>query len=148
MPLELKHSLIIEDDRGRREYILDASMYSIGRDLKCDIRIDSQYVSRRHATLVQLFADDGTFHYRIVDGLPKGKPSSNGLFVNGRRLPACDLNDRDEIKLGPKICATYRIRNFGQYTSPLMNFDDTVIPPQVPDIPSPVSDGRAYVVQL
>jgi pSer/pThr/pTyr-binding forkhead associated (FHA) protein len=130
MPLALKHSLIIEDERGRQEYILDSSMYSIGRDPKCDIRVDSQYVSRRHATLVQLFAEDGTFHYRIVDGAPKGKPSSNGLTVNGRRVPACDLNDHDEIKLGPKISATYRIRDFGHQTARLAGIDDTVIPHQ------------------
>jgi pSer/pThr/pTyr-binding forkhead associated (FHA) protein len=130
MLLELKHSLIIEDDRGRQEYILDAPTYSIGRDPKCDIRVDSQYVSRRHATLVQLLGDDGTLHYRIVDGVPKGKPSSNGLMVNGKRLPACDLSDRDEIMLGPKISATYRIRSFEQYNPRLVGNDDTVIPAQ------------------
>jgi pSer/pThr/pTyr-binding forkhead associated (FHA) protein len=138
MLLELKHTLIIEDDRGRQEYILDAPMYSIGRDFKCDIRVDSQYVSRRHATLVQLLGDDGTFHYRIVDGAPKGRPSSNGLRVNGKRLTACDLSDRDEIMLGPKICVTYRVRSFEQYNPRLVGSDDTVIPAYE-------TDDRAYL---
>jgi pSer/pThr/pTyr-binding forkhead associated (FHA) protein len=135
MASELKHSLIIEDDQGRREYILDASVYSIGRDPKCDIRVDSQFVSRRHATLVQLPGDDHSFHYRIVDGVPKGKPSSNGLLVNGRRLPACDLHDRDEIMLGPKIRAIYRMRNFAISDDRPDTFDDTIIPAQWEDLP-------------
>ena len=48
------HLLIIEDDRGRKEFILERPIYSIGRDRDCDIRLASQFVSRRHATLVRL----------------------------------------------------------------------------------------------
>jgi hypothetical protein len=54
-------------------------VYSIGRDPRCDIRLFSQFVSRRHATLVRLPREDGSSFYRIVDGDAKGKPSANGL---------------------------------------------------------------------
>nr|WP_309224499.1 FHA domain-containing protein [Halomicronema sp. CCY15110] len=66
---QLSNIFIVEDSKGRREIILDGSVYSIGRDPKCDIRLSSQFVSRHHATLVQLPKDDNTFYYRIVEAI-------------------------------------------------------------------------------
>lgn len=128
MVLDAKHVLIVEDDQGRKEHILDAPLYSIGRDPNCDIRLASEFVSRRHATLVQLPGDDDDYHYRIVDGTPKGKSSSNGLLVNGRKVQACDLSDHDEIMFGPKIHATYQLRQQELEQARPQNFDETVIP--------------------
>ena len=124
---ELKHLLIIEDDRGYQEYILEAPTHTLGRDPNCDIRVFSQFVSRRHATLVQIQEEDGSCRYRIIDGVPKGKPSSNGMMVNGRKILACDLNDQDEIVLGPKVKATYRQHPQDNHHS-RSGFDDTIIP--------------------
>ncbi len=105
------HILIIEDDQGRKEFTLDKSLYSIGRDRDCDIHLVSQFVSRRHATLVQLprsGKNDKRFYYRIVDGDVKGKPSSNGLMINGRsKIPAHDLKNEDEVVFGPQVRAIY-----------------------------------------
>jgi pSer/pThr/pTyr-binding forkhead associated (FHA) protein len=101
------HLLIIEDNKGRREFTLDSSVYSVGRDPKCDIRLVSQFVSRRHATLVRLPHEDGSYYYRIVDGNLKGKPSANGLLINGRKLQAHDLKDEDKIVFGPQVHAIY-----------------------------------------
>ncbi|MEC4816927.1 MAG: FHA domain-containing protein [Scytonema sp. PMC 1069.18] len=103
------HLLIIEDDQGRKEFTLDQSIYSIGRDRESDIRLISQFVSRRHATLVRLPRDNKThsYYYRIVDGDAKGKPSSNGLMINGRKIPAHDLKNEDEIVFGPQVRAIY-----------------------------------------
>lgn len=127
MASDLKHLLIIEDDRGFQEYVLDAPMYSIGRDPTCDIRVMSRYVSRRHATLVQISGhDDNSFYYRIVDGTPKGKPSSNGISVNQSKVRACDLSDCDEILLGYEVRATYRLL-VHEHDRP-NDFDQTVIP--------------------
>ncbi len=128
MFLDAKHVLVVEDDQGRKEHILDAPIYSIGRDPNCDIRLVSQFVSRRHATLVQLPGDEGEYHYRIVDGTPKGKPSSNGLLVNGRRVQACNLSDRDEIRFGPKIHATYQLQEQEPEQVRPQNYDETMIP--------------------
>jgi pSer/pThr/pTyr-binding forkhead associated (FHA) protein len=125
MPSELKHFLIIEGDRtGLQEHMLEASLHSVGRDPKCDIRLTSQFVSRRQATLVKIANEDGSFYYRIVDGIPKGKTSSNGILVNGRKTLACDLQDRDEITFGPQIRATYHLRE----AEDLPLSDDTIIP--------------------
>jgi pSer/pThr/pTyr-binding forkhead associated (FHA) protein len=103
------HLLILEDDQGRKEFPLERPVYSIGRDKDCDIRLVSQFVSRRHATLVRLPRDDSShsYYYRIVDGDAKGKASSNGLMINGRRIPAHDLKNEDDIVFGPQVRAIY-----------------------------------------
>jgi pSer/pThr/pTyr-binding forkhead associated (FHA) protein len=103
------HILIVEDDQGRKEFALERPIYSIGRDRECDIRLVSQFVSRRHATLVRLPRDDNSnsYYYRIVDGDAKGKPSSNGLMINGRKFPAHDLKNEDEVVFGPQVRAIY-----------------------------------------
>jgi pSer/pThr/pTyr-binding forkhead associated (FHA) protein len=126
------HLLIIEDDKGRREYILDAPLYSIGRDPKCDVRLVSQFVSRRHATLVQLANDDGSYYYRIVDGNAKGKLSANGLLINGRKLQAQDLKNEDEVVFGPKVSAIYyMLKREKVVTIPPDEFDITLISPNM-----------------
>ncbi len=126
MAAKLKHLLIIEDSRGLHEYTLDAPMHTIGRDPKCDIRLASQFVSRRQATLVQMSNEDGSFHYRLVDGVPKGKLSSNGMKVNGQKVLACDLQDEDEIVFGPQVRAVYRL--YERDLSRPKEFDETLIP--------------------
>ncbi|NJO42703.1 MAG: FHA domain-containing protein [Cyanobacteria bacterium CRU_2_1] len=126
------HLFIIEDDKGRREYTLDNPVYSIGRDPKCDIRLVSQFVSRRHATLVQLPNDDGSYYYRIVDGNLKGKPSANGLLINGRRLQAHDLQDQDRVVFGPQVQAVYYLLERDAITTiPPDEYDITLISPSM-----------------
>ncbi|MFB2768619.1 FHA domain-containing protein [Pelatocladus sp. BLCC-F211] len=103
------HILIVEDDQGRKEFTLERPIYSIGRDRECDIRLVSQFVSRRHATLVRLPRNDrnNSHYYRIIDGDARGKPSSNGLMINGRKLSAYDLKNEDEVVFGPQVRAIY-----------------------------------------
>lgn len=126
------HLLIVEDNKGRREFILDSPVYSIGRDPKCDIRLISQFVSRRHATLVQLPNEDGSYYYRIVDGNLKGKPSANGLLINGRKLQAHDLEDEDKIVFGPQVHAVYYLlKRDTVSTVPPDEFDITLISPNM-----------------
>jgi pSer/pThr/pTyr-binding forkhead associated (FHA) protein len=103
------HLLIIEDDQGRKEFLLENPVYSIGRDRECNIRLVSQFVSRRHATLVRLPREQNSqsYYYRIVDGDAKGKQSSNGLMINGRKMANHDLRNEDEIIFGPQVRAIY-----------------------------------------
>lgn len=128
------HLLIIEDDRGRREFILDRPTYSIGRDPKCDIRLISQFVSRRHATLVQV-SGPRSFHYRIVDGNAMGRFSANGLLINGRKLQSHDLHNEDEVIFGPNVRAIYYIlQQDTEDTTPptdAVEFDITLISPSM-----------------
>ena len=110
VPLHLsdRHLIIIEDSLGRRNIELDKFVYAIGRDPKCDICLWSEFASRHHATLVQLSGvglDEG--YYRIVDGDLNKKPSTNGIFVNGRRVKAHDLKNEDQIIFGFQTRAIY-----------------------------------------
>jgi pSer/pThr/pTyr-binding forkhead associated (FHA) protein len=124
------HLLIIEDDKGRKEFPLEEAVYSIGRDPKCDIRLSSQFVSRRHATLVRRHREDGSPYYRIVDGNLKGKPSANGLMINGRKIQAHDLQDEDEVVFGPQVSAKYYLLKRDVIpTGPPDEFDITLISP-------------------
>lgn len=62
----------------------------LGRGLIADLRLDDTSVSRRHAILVHRHAG-----VRILDDR-----SSNGTFVNGRRVEQADLRDGDVLLLG------------------------------------------------
>lgn len=132
------HLLIIQDDKGRHEVSLEGPKYTIGRDPNCDIRLVSQFVSRRHATLVQMANqdengnEDGTFYYRIVDGIPAGKPSSNGILINGRKLRAHNLQHEDLVEFGPKVSVTYLLlKRDAVFTAPIDEFDITMIGPNM-----------------
>jgi pSer/pThr/pTyr-binding forkhead associated (FHA) protein len=62
----------------------------IGRGMSAGLHLDESSVSRRHAILVP--RPGGA---RILDDR-----SSNGTFVNGRRVQQADLGDGDVIVLG------------------------------------------------
>ena len=133
---QLTSILIVEDSHGRREIVLDRDVYSLGRDHGCDIRLASQFVSRHHATLVQKEAENDAPSYKIVDGDLEGKPSSNGMLINGRKLQSHQLNNEDEIVFGPQARAIYyqlridRDRDTsGVQTDP--DFDITLISPNM-----------------
>lgn len=101
--------LVIEDDWGRREIILERDAYCLGRDPNCDICLHSQFVSRHHAVLTRLPATDTQSHYQLVDGSPEGKASTNGLIVNGQKCRSAQLGGEDVIVFGPKVRAIYRV---------------------------------------
>ena len=129
-PLQQNHLFVIEDEQGRRDYVLDAPIYSIGRHPQCDMPLVSTFISRRHATLVQFPNEDGSFYYRIIDGNLKGKTSSNGIVVNGQGRQHHDLKNADEIVFGPQIRATYYcLLDESNQNNPLNENDTTVTNP-------------------
>ncbi|GAB4461280.1 MAG: hypothetical protein OHK0037_09960 [Elainellaceae cyanobacterium] len=128
------HLIIIEDNKGRREYVLDSEVYSVGRDPTCDIRLVSPFVSRHHATLVRMEDDRGNYYYRIVDGNGKSKPSANGLLINGKKLPAHNLENQDQVVFGPDVAAIYYMLNHENVaTVPPDPYDITLISPNMVD---------------
>jgi FHA domain len=62
----------------------------IGRGLAADLHLDESSVSRRHAILVPRVSGA-----RVLDDR-----SSNGTFVNGRRVQQADLANGDVIVIG------------------------------------------------
>jgi tetratricopeptide (TPR) repeat protein len=101
--------LVLEDDGGRREIVLDRDRYQLGRDPKCSILLRSKFVSRHHAVLIRINQPDGSFSYQIVDGDLDGKPSTNGLLINGQKSRTFDLQAEDMIVFGPRVRAIYRL---------------------------------------
>jgi pSer/pThr/pTyr-binding forkhead associated (FHA) protein len=82
----------IEVQGSERTLVLplgDAPVH-IGRGHTSDLHLDESSVSRRHAIL--LSRPTGA---RILD-----ESSSNGTFVNGRRIQQADLTDGDVIVIG------------------------------------------------
>ncbi|HEY5044648.1 MAG TPA: FHA domain-containing protein [Solirubrobacteraceae bacterium] len=69
---------------------LEGEVTHIGRGLAADLRLDEASVSRRHAILIQRRSGS-----RILDDR-----SSNGTYVNGRRITQTDLHNGDVLVLG------------------------------------------------
>jgi hypothetical protein len=76
---------------------LAAEVTHIGRGLAADLHLDDSSVSRRHAVLLSRPSGQ-----RILDDR-----SSNGTFVNGRRIEHADLRNGDVIVLG-RVVLRYR----------------------------------------
>jgi len=76
-----------------------SSLY-LGRDPKCDIRVDAErdaMVSRSHAVIEWVdHEEEGWRQYTLTDLL-----SSNGTYLNGQRVHGTvELNSGDHIRLG------------------------------------------------
>jgi len=69
---------------------LGTGVMHIGRGLSADLHLDEKSVSRRHAMLVHRPTGP-----RLLDDR-----SSNGTFVNGRRIIQADLHNGDVLVLG------------------------------------------------
>jgi FHA domain-containing protein/uncharacterized protein DUF1707 len=69
---------------------LATGQITLGRSSSCQLVLSDATVSRRHAALV---VRDGT--WRVVD-----LDSSNGTWVNGRRVIEAEVRPGDELRLG------------------------------------------------
>ena len=63
---------------------------TIGRNSNCDIHIDNLSVSKQHA---KIFKQDGAY---VIEDLN----STNGTYVNNRRVARAIINNNDEINIG------------------------------------------------
>jgi ABC-type multidrug transport system ATPase subunit/pSer/pThr/pTyr-binding forkhead associated (FHA) protein len=73
-----------------RELLLDRPVFTIGRKPENDVVLPFQYISGYHGRLEQR---EGVWHYVDLD-------STNGTFVNGRRVPSVALRDGDILRIG------------------------------------------------
>jgi pSer/pThr/pTyr-binding forkhead associated (FHA) protein len=80
-------------DGQRMVFNLEAIENTIGRELGNPVRIESGYVSKRHAVI--RFGQQG---YTIAD-----MNSANGTTVNGQRVTSAVLKDGDRIGLGAEV---------------------------------------------
>ena len=73
-----------------KELKIDQDEIIIGRDLGNDVQIDNIAVSREHAKIIR-----GPNYYLIED-----LNSTNGTFVNGKKINKKYLMENDEISIG------------------------------------------------
>jgi hypothetical protein len=81
--------ILLEGDLDENEFVLGENT-SVGRSPSNDICLKETKVSRQHAAIN--FRDG---YYVLVD-----LKSSNGVFVNGKRIDEITLKDGDEVEIG------------------------------------------------
>jgi uncharacterized protein involved in exopolysaccharide biosynthesis len=84
------HLLVCMGSNVGHRYPVGSTELVIGRSARCDVRIDDDRVSSRHAELVRRGG-----RFRIYD-----LGSSNGTLVNAQRVDEIDLRDGDLIQIG------------------------------------------------
>jgi len=82
--------IVAREGSVKREVRLSADPITVGRDPKNDIVLDDRRVSRRHAEVRLRLG-----RYTLYD-----LQSTNGTFVNGRRIAEMVLSDEDRIAIG------------------------------------------------
>ncbi|RMD96221.1 MAG: FHA domain-containing protein, partial [Calditrichaeota bacterium] len=86
-----KAKLRIVDRLGHDQALyLFPQKYVIGRESTCDILLEDDSVSRKHANL---FYQNGSFYIEDLH-------SKNGVFVNGEKCEKCTLENYDYIQIG------------------------------------------------
>jgi S1-C subfamily serine protease len=73
---------------------VDGKPFLLGRGEECDLTLEDAKVSRRHAQLEPL--DDGRIMLRDLG-------SSNGTYVNGKRVETMVLSGREQLQLGDTV---------------------------------------------
>lgn len=84
---------------GRGTVWVVQGTHTVGRGPTCDLVLPDPAVSRQHALVC--WGPDGT---EVVD-----LGSTNGTYVNGRRVARCRLQDGDRLQLG-EVVLEYRER--------------------------------------
>lgn len=82
--------VMVGGERGGEEFVLNLPQMQIGRIETCAICLPDNSVSKAHA-LLELKQGK----YTIQD-----LQSTNGVFINGQRVPSATLNHGDTIKIG------------------------------------------------
>src|ERR1041384_6131571 len=81
---------VIFGGHEQKSYPIDKARVVVGREPKCEIHIDNLGISREHCA----FSQRGDAY--LVQDLN----SSNGTYVNGRKITEHFLNNDDEIVIG------------------------------------------------
>lgn len=109
-----RHVLIVNSDE-RRAYALEAAAYSVGRDATNAIVLDFETVSRQHALFLRVPNPiTHRYEYRVIDGNTEGKPSANGLFINGKQIKSQTLKNGDSIEFGQHVKVAYLTLSMGE----------------------------------
>lgn len=83
-------------------YKLEKSEVVLGRSADCQLQVDDDGISRRHAKVC--VGPDGNF--QVVD-----LGSTNGTFLNGVRIDAAGLQDGDKIQVGSNTILKFSLQD-------------------------------------
>ena len=83
--------LVMFKDKQRRDFPLEEDKTILGRRQDCQLRIPTKDVSRQHCAVI---IENGTV-------IAKDLGSSNGTFVNGKRIAESELKAGDRLRVGP-----------------------------------------------
>ena len=82
----------VTDDEPEKTFrILPGGIRTLGRATGADFGVDGALVSRVHCRLIAL--QDGGLEVRDLD-------STNGTFVNGKRIQTAQLESGDHLQIG------------------------------------------------
>ncbi len=95
--------LVMFKDDERREFPLGSKKTLLGRRQDCDLRIPTRDVSRRHCEI-----GPGEKRSELI---VRDLGSSNGTFVNDKRIAEAKLKPGDRLTIGP---VTFVIRINGE----------------------------------
>ncbi len=93
--------LVMFKGTDRRDFPLNEERTVLGRRQDCHLRIPTRDVSRQHCELLK---KPGGLHAKDLG-------SSNGTFVNGKRIAEAQLKPGDRLRVGP---VTFAIQIDGQ----------------------------------
>lgn len=104
----LQQILVINDGQNRIIFLEDQA-YRIGRDPYNEIPLTHDVVSRYHAILRPMpdTEPNRVRRYQLIDGNSKGKPSTNGIFVNQKQCTCHQLRHGDVISFGTVVKGIY-----------------------------------------
>lgn len=103
-----EHHILLIEEQQDRVILLDSERYLIGRSDANEIVLNRDPISREHAILLRVpVSNEQKFIYRLIDGDAEGKPSTNGIFVNGQRHRSYDLFNDDVISFAGVVNALY-----------------------------------------
>ena len=86
----------VTDSGGGIKLTINKKQIEFGRDEDCDVSLDDDLVSQRHATLeVVLTSDENRIEYILQD-----KSSTNHTYVNGESIDQRHLKNGDVIRIG------------------------------------------------
>jgi two-component system, cell cycle response regulator len=98
-------------------YSLDSAQLIVGRSASADVRLTDEGVSRRHASLIHTRS-----HFFVED-----MQSSNGTFLEGRRVRRAPLMEGDLLQFGPHASFRFCMMDTKQERAMMRLYEETTV---------------------
>jgi diguanylate cyclase (GGDEF)-like protein len=83
-------------------FALENERCIVGRDRDADVRIEDAGISRQHARIIR----GGSGQYFVED-----TNSTNGTFIEGRRVHRVELHSGDHVQFGPNTALAFSLKD-------------------------------------